>query len=335
MPRPWRIRYAGAKYHVTARGNGQQRIFFGDEDFERFLDQLFLALEKDQAILYAYSLMPNHYHLFVETPLGNIHRFQLRLNTAYAMYYRFKHHRPGHCFQGRYGGPLVGGDDYIIRLTRYIHLNPIETETMKRKSLEEQKAYLHAYRWSSLPGYLNKSRACEWVDYRWLGLMHRATETGNRRAYRGYVESMIGKEDEMLTEAFAASKYAIGDKRFIEETEADLKEMQMRKGLYGDLSLPVPEGLPVEQIEAVVAQAYRVDSKVLHQHGRKAGIAKAVAIDLCCMLSGKTQRDIARHFGFKTDAGISRQRRVLREKAAKDPGIEKQIQRLVKKLSKS
>ena len=90
MPRPLRIRYDGAKYHVTARGNGRQQIFFGDEDYERFLDQLALAQEKDQVIVYAYCLMPNHYHLFVETPLGNIQRFEQRLNTAYGMYYRYK-----------------------------------------------------------------------------------------------------------------------------------------------------------------------------------------------------------------------------------------------------
>jgi REP element-mobilizing transposase RayT len=61
MPRPWRIRYGGAKYHVTARGNGRQRIFFGQDDYRRFVDQMSDALEKDEVILYAYVLMPNHY----------------------------------------------------------------------------------------------------------------------------------------------------------------------------------------------------------------------------------------------------------------------------------
>lgn len=123
MPRPWRIRYSGAKYHVTARGNARQRIFFGPADYLRFLDQLTSALEKDGVILYAYVLMPNHYHLFCETPLGNIQKFEQRLNTAYAMYFRYRHSQPGHCLQGRYGAKLVGGDDYIARLTRYVHLN--------------------------------------------------------------------------------------------------------------------------------------------------------------------------------------------------------------------
>ena len=82
MARPWRIRYAGAKYHVTSRGNGRQRIFFGAEDYARFLCQLRSALDLDEVILYAYACMPNHTHLLVETPLGNIQKFMQRLNTA-------------------------------------------------------------------------------------------------------------------------------------------------------------------------------------------------------------------------------------------------------------
>jgi len=75
MSRPWRIRYAGAKYHVTVRGNGKQVIFHNADYYSRFLDQLADALKKDGVILYAYTLMPNHYLLFIETPYGNIQRF--------------------------------------------------------------------------------------------------------------------------------------------------------------------------------------------------------------------------------------------------------------------
>ncbi len=75
MPRHLRRRYEGAKYHVTNRGNGRERIFYRNDDYERFFRQLTEGLEKDQVTLYAYCLMPNHYHLFVETPSGNIDRF--------------------------------------------------------------------------------------------------------------------------------------------------------------------------------------------------------------------------------------------------------------------
>jgi putative transposase len=334
MPRPLRIAYGGAKYHVTARGNGRQRIFFGDEDYERFLDQLALAQEKDQVIVYAYCLMPNHYHLFVETPLGNIQRFEQRLNTAYGMYYRYKHRRPGHCFQGRYGAKVVGDDDYVIRLSRYIHLNPVGTPPMKSKSLEERRAYLHAYRWSSLPGYVKEARRSAWVDYRWLKLMAGKTDTGNRRSYRNYVDGMIGERDDVLEAAFAASRYAIGSKEFVEQADAALKEMHVREALFGDAELPVEKNIDISEIETLVAAKYKMEVAELREHGRRVGDAKGVVVELCCMLSGKTQREVARHYGFKTDAGVSRQRRVLREKAQADPSLQTQIRRLSRQLTR-
>ena len=94
MARPWRIRFAGAKYHVTVRGNGKQVVFHNPVYYLRFIDQLTDALEKDGVILYAYTLMPSHYHLFIETPHGNIQRFMQRLNTAYSMYHRYKRAEP-------------------------------------------------------------------------------------------------------------------------------------------------------------------------------------------------------------------------------------------------
>lgn len=333
MARPWRIRYSGAKYHVTSRGNGRQRIFLEKDDYLRFLEQLGSALEKDEVILYAYVLMPNHYHFFVETPLGNIQRFMQRLNTAYSMYFRYKHSWPGHCLQGRYKAKLVGGDEYVVRVTRYIHLNPVETQAIKRKSLPERKRYLNVYQWSSYPGYVNKAAANEIVDYRWLGMMGRNTSSGNRRAYKAYAEGMIGSKDDLLEEALVGSRYAIGDKEFIEEAEFDLKEMRLRRTCYGDVELPRKEGARIEEIEGAVAKEFKVETRDLHFHGHRLGIAKGVAIELCCELAGKSQREIAKHFGYKTDAGITRQRRVLRDHMAKSPAIERCIMKLKRKLS--
>jgi len=168
MARHLRKRYAGAKYHVTNRGNGRNGVFYCEDDYGRFMEQLTTAAWKDGVVVYAYCLMPNHYHLFVETPWGNIDRFMDRLGTAYAMYFRYKHYRPGHCFQGRYKAPLVSGDDYIVRLTRYIHLNPVCVRGMKNRESAEKWEYLRRYRWSSLRGYLNGKEAEDLVDYRWL-----------------------------------------------------------------------------------------------------------------------------------------------------------------------
>jgi len=186
------MRFAGAKYHLTVRGNARQKVFLTDADYERFLAQLDAALAADGVIVYAYVLMPNHYHLLVETPLGNVQRFMQRLNTAYGMYFRFKHGRPGHCFQGRYGAKVVSGDEYLVRLTRYVHLNPVKVKALEQASASERVARLNRYPWSSYRGYAGLVEAEARVDYRWLGLMGRRTRRGAQAAYRAYVEQMAG-----------------------------------------------------------------------------------------------------------------------------------------------
>jgi chromosomal replication initiation ATPase DnaA len=145
---------------------------------------------------------------------------------------------------------------------------------------------------------------------------------------------MIGKKDECLEEALSASRYAIGDSGFIEQAEADLKELHLREAVFGDvMMLPTEEGVALARVEEAVGRSYGVAVGDLHGHGRRAGVAKSVAIELCCMLSGKTQRDIAKHFGFKTDAGISRQRRVLGERLSEDAALRRKIQNLAKQLA--
>ena len=281
MPRPWRITYVGALYHVTSRGNGRQRIYYTDADRQRFLLQLEAALEADEVLLYAYVLMPNHYHLLVQTPLGNIKRFMQRLNTAYSMYFRYKHNRPGHCFQGRYGGKLVGGDDYILRLTRYIHLNPIKTRQMQSEAPEKRFETLLDYPWSSLPGYVSKAKEASFVDYRWLALMGSRAQRPNRLRYMEYMKRFIGVDDVDLLGRLDASRYAIGDEAFVDEAESELKEMHLAKACGGgDVYRPRVRTSKMEDVIKVVAASYGINVGDLYRHGHQAGEAKTVAVEL-------------------------------------------------------
>ncbi len=334
MPRPWRITYSGAKYHITSRGNGRQAIFLDDNDYKRFLKQLQLALEVDEVILYSYALMPNHYHLFIETPLGNLKKFMQRLNTAYSMYYRYKHTKPGHCFQGRYGAKLVDGDEYIIRLTRYIHLNSIKVKSKEHLSFTEKVKELNAYCRSSYPGYIDADREEEFVDYKWVKLMGLKTLRGNRNAYHRYIESMISADDSVCKLSMTASRYAIGCDGFIEKVESDVAEMQMEKGCTGkDVFLPDMREVAIYDIESAISKAFKVSVDDLHSYGAtKTGNAKGLAIELCCQLSGKTQREIAEHFGYKTGASVVHHRKTVQLLFKEDAKLKKKYENLKNKL---
>ena len=72
MARPLRIEYTGAFYHITSRGNERKNIFKNEYDFKKFLEYLEAANKRYRAVIHIYCLMSNHYHLLIETPLGNL-----------------------------------------------------------------------------------------------------------------------------------------------------------------------------------------------------------------------------------------------------------------------
>ncbi len=74
MPRPLRIEYENAYYHVMNRGQGRQNIFHGDDYFIAFLSILEQAHQRFGLQVLSYCLMSNHYHLLVKTPEANLGR---------------------------------------------------------------------------------------------------------------------------------------------------------------------------------------------------------------------------------------------------------------------
>jgi REP element-mobilizing transposase RayT len=105
MARPLRLEYAGAVYHVMARGNQGQAIFRDDKDRQRFLETLGQACEKTGWRVHACVLMGNHYHLLVETPEGNLVAGMKWLQGTHTQRHHGRHKVFGHLFQG----PLQGG----------------------------------------------------------------------------------------------------------------------------------------------------------------------------------------------------------------------------------
>ncbi len=131
MARSLRLVYPNAVYHVYARGNRKDRIFFEDRDRQVFLEKLEESLERYSMICYAYCLMNNHYHLLIRTPEANISRGIHLLNSAYANWVKAKHSIIGVVFQGRFKTILVDEANYALTLAAYIVLNPVRAALVK------------------------------------------------------------------------------------------------------------------------------------------------------------------------------------------------------------
>ena len=145
MARPVRIEYPGAVYHVICRGNNRQAVFRDDQDRKRYLEKLSFYCEQKGVDLLCYCLLTNHVHLLLETPGGNLSKMMQPFQTSYTVFFNKRHGRTGHVFEQRYKALLVDKDNYLLEVSRYIHLNPVAVRIVGRP--EE-------YRWSSYAAYL-------------------------------------------------------------------------------------------------------------------------------------------------------------------------------------
>jgi putative transposase len=154
MPRKLRVEYEGAIYHVMNRGDRREPIFKDDKDRELFLKTLGQCCTKTDWQVHAYCLMPNHFHLVVETPQANLVAGMKWFLGTYTGRFNRRHKLFGHLFSGRYKSLIVDGsaNGYLRTVCDYVHLNPV------RAKLLGASQTLREYRWSSYPGYLSRKR---------------------------------------------------------------------------------------------------------------------------------------------------------------------------------
>jgi REP element-mobilizing transposase RayT len=115
-----------------SRGNARQSIFLDDQDRRAFLGTLGWVAERRCWRVFAYALMPNHYHLVIQTAEANLAQGMHDLNGRYAGWFNNRHERVGHLFQGRYRAPLVDDDGHLRQVIRYVALNPVRARLCDR-----------------------------------------------------------------------------------------------------------------------------------------------------------------------------------------------------------
>ena len=157
MPRPPRIQYENAFYHVMNRGRGRRWIFHGKAYYEAFITTLEESHHRYDARIHAYCLMGNHYHLLIETPLANLDRIMRHINGLYTQRYNRLKRTDGPLFRGRYKSVLVDENAYLLQVSRYIHRNPLEIKGASLDAMEKHK-------WSSYPAYVNAVIAPLWLS---------------------------------------------------------------------------------------------------------------------------------------------------------------------------
>ena len=203
MGRAWRIEYEGALYHILSRGNEQKDIFYDDQDRLQFLKTIGEMSERFEIDVFAYVLMGNHYHLLLRTNRANLSRSMQWLGVTYTRRFNLRHFRSGHLFQGRFKSIIVQDDAYQMRLSCYIHRNPIRACIVER---------LADYRQSSYKTNAYGGKTPEWLMTKPIFSQFEGKE--KHKAYREKVQR-YAKEEKKLWEDLRHGMI-IGSEKFVD-----------------------------------------------------------------------------------------------------------------------
>ena len=307
MARKLRVQYPDALYHVMNRGLDRRVLFCDERDCRAFLEDLESSSETHAVVVHAYCLLPNHYHLLIRTPRANVSSFMQSLQTRYAVFYNHRHRKKGHVFEGPYRAVLVQEDDYLLRLSRYIHLNPVRTKGYAGKPFAEIVDALRQYRWSSYREYIGLAKRKPWMDYDLLENQVLSLLGRKRGAYRKFVESGLAESDRDLEGILReGNRLALGGAEFVEWVDERYRELsESGERCREDVSLKgAGRQISPDTVLQVLYKTLKIDDNDLMKR-RGGGLYRGFAARLLVQYSGLTQREVAVRFGMGTGAAVS------------------------------
>jgi putative transposase len=320
MARSLRIEMENGLYHVTSRG-WERRVIVRDDRDRQEWDKLF-----DRVVVrcgwrvFAWALMDNHYHLFLQTPEPNLSAGMHDLNSGYATWFNRRHRRSGSLFQGRFKAILVENESYGWTLSRYIHLNPVRAKIVQHPE---------DHRWSSYQYFLRSRNAPEWLHWQTV-LAEIGKETRRARAeYRRFVEDGLrGKIKSPLKDV--VGEVLLGS--------ADWVEKMRKKLALDDVDVNVPLHRRLawrpsqSQIESVVADDFGVDVSDLFAKRVRNNEARAAALFLIRRLTSVSVTSLANQYGGVSQAAISKTIKRAEQRSEDRGSWKRRLRRLEKIL---
>lgn len=276
------------------RGSASQKIFNSKKDYESFITLLGETVALWNIEIYSFSLMPNHYHLLLNTPDANLSRAMRHINGVYTQRYNRHWKRDGHLFRGRYKAILVKDDAYLVELLRYIHFNPVAAGIVK----EPQD-----HHWTSHRQYLGKE------DYEWLSTDRLLSYFGRRinLARRKLHEFVLERVPDKLQKRLESKNWpsVLSSDNFREWVEWNfVKDLEDREVRYEPLETV---NLSEAKIKRLVTRALEISwADLCEAKGREAKKKRQLAVRCFQKYLKWNYEKISEVFGNMHPSNISR-----------------------------
>jgi REP element-mobilizing transposase RayT len=310
MPRLARLDAPGVLHHVMGRGIERKKIFLEDRDRNDFVTRLAALADDESLAVYAWALLPNHFHLLVKTGKRPLASSMRKLLTGYAVNFNKRHKRHGHLFQNRYKSIVCQEDAYLKELVRYIHLNAI------RAGLARDLEGLKRYPWSGHIALVGRSGR-EWHDTHYV-LSYFGKKGEARRNYLTFVEDGIrmGRRPELVggglirslggwSEVLAlrkreerqlADQRILGDGEFVKTILSEIDDLGKESLRAATKKVDLPS------LVAKVCEVHNVSPHELHSGSRRHEVVEArrVVSHLAVKILEVSGAEIARFLGVTT-----------------------------------
>jgi putative transposase len=206
----------GEFYHIYNRGTDKRDLFLDDADNERFLESLHLFndryygspktmmqrtlalsmsdrfdFEREHFVeICAYTLIPNHFHLFVRQGMdGGISRLMQKLEMGFSKYFNRRHDRSGTLYESPFKAVHVSNRAHFFQLPVYVHLNILDLFNFSWRSglvddWDKALKLMSMYKWSSHNAFMG--------DGQYLPIVSQGTIDGFYNSPEEYEEHLRG-----------------------------------------------------------------------------------------------------------------------------------------------
>lgn len=301
MARPLRVEFPGAYYHVMNRGLERRRTFLNEADHQSFLSLFEDISRRWQVKIFAYCCMPNHYHLLLQTPLGNLSRVMRHLDGLYTQRFNRRHRRDGPLFRGRYKAILVGADTYLLQVVRYIHLNPVAAGIVEQPSRYPWSSH-RLYRFRKPPDWLASVEVLEqFAD----------PEAFERFVAEGNSLSLAAFYDRRRWSPF------LGDEGFIAQTLAAARPTREHPRAQRTPQFPDIQTV----VRHICLKTGSDPQSVLRGGSGRRNLPRSLAIYAASRIAGFSHPEIRRFFGLGSDGAVTRASQRTADLIAEDPKL--------------